>query len=438
MPGLPGRKSDHGGVSVAVSQRAVRSPGLHRALRNFCLGSFFALAAELESGADLPVSLEEHAGPGRPTLYEYRPLVGAFVEQRSGWLGTREDALAALAAIKDEPAAGIFARAHASERAGEDDALRRTILVPLLMRTAERCGGFDWDDEAFELAYGELEQSLFGRCRAYAAIAPLVGLTAGSEIDLGSGVRVRAAATGELSAHWPDAGKLLPRDFGREVDRTLVIEIERDLDAASPAVPDAPAEMARVVSALRLATPGAIAAGPVLFERLDWRPYNIRPVPPLAAQVPAGEATRLDPFRARLAAGLVQRLADGPIEGDLLEALERFELALFSRGPLRADELREALVVLLGGEDGPWAAAMRAAALLGENPRERAELAQALRGLIDGEGPGARAEDAIRRALVEMLLAESRESLVDALDDSLLGLRPRPQVTTAARVIAAG
>ena len=46
----------------------------------------------------MPVSLEEHGGVDRPTLYEYRPLVGAFVEVRAGWLGEREDALAALAA----------------------------------------------------------------------------------------------------------------------------------------------------------------------------------------------------------------------------------------------------------------------------------------------------------------------------------------------------
>jgi hypothetical protein len=421
-----------------VSQRPLRSPALYQALRNFCLGSFFALAAELEAGADLPVALEEHGGHNRPTLYEYRPLVGAFVEQRAGWLGTREDALAALAALKDEPAAGIFARAHASEKVGEDEALRRTVLVPILERTAERCGGFDWDDAAFELAYGELEESLFGERRLYCALAPLVGLSAGETIELGPGLRVRAAAGGELSASWPDAGRLLPRDFGREVDRTLVIEVERELDTASPTLPDAPGEVARTVSALRLATPGAIAAGPVIFERLDWRPYNVRPVPPLAAQVPAGEPTRLDPFRGRLAARLVRRLAEGPTEPDLLEALERFEIALFSRGPVRADELREALVSLLGGDDGAWAAAMRAASLLGESPRERADLLHGLQGLIDGDGPGAPAEDVVRRALVETLLADSRDALVGALDDALLGLRPHPQVTTAARVLAAG
>jgi len=421
-----------------VASRPVRAPALYRALRNFCLGSFFALAAELDAGADMPVALEEHGGPNRPTLYEYRPLVGGFVEQRSSWLGLREDATTALAALKDEPAAGIFARALASERVGEDEALRRTIVVPLLMRTAERCGGFDWEDGAFDHAYAELEASLFGDRRLYAALAPVVGVSAGGQIDLGRGLCVRLAATGEFTAHWPEATRLLPRDFGREVDRTLLLELERELDAGEPAVPDAPAELARAVSALRLAMPGPIAAGPVIFERLDWRPYDVRPMLPLAAQQPPGDPSRLDSFRGRLAAEIVRRLAEGPADADLLEALERYEIALFNRGPLRADELREALVTLLGGEDGSWAAAMRAAALLGETAPERAEIARALRALLDGDGPGARAEDAVRRALVEALLSESRESLVTALDDALLGLRPRPRVTTAARVLAAG
>jgi hypothetical protein len=404
--------------------QAVRSPSLLRALHAFCLGAFFELGAEIEAGADVPVSLEEHSAPNRPTLYEYRPLVGAFVEARGERLGRREDASVALAALKDEPAAGIFARAHAGERVGEDEALRRTVLVPLLVRTAEACGGFDWEDGAFERAYAELERSLFGATRSYAALAPLVGLTAGGTIELGRGLRVRPAATGELAASWPEATRLLPRDFGREVDRTLVLELERQLDGSACLVPETPAEFGRAITALRLATPGAIAAGPVLFARLDWRPYGVRPMPAVAAQLPPGEPTRLDPFRARLVAELQERIAAGA-DPDILEALDRWELALFHEGPVRADELREALESLLGCDEGPWAAAMRAAVLLGENGGEREELVTALRALLDGDGPGARAEDAVRRALVETLLHESRLGLVAGLDEVLLGLRPR-------------
>jgi hypothetical protein len=423
---------------VPVAAAVPRSASLFRALRAFCLGAFFDLGLELERGAEIPIALEEHAGPNRPTLYEYRPLVASFVEQRADRLGLRDDARDALIALKDEPAAGLFAHAHAEQRVGEDEALRRIILIPLLTATAEGCGGFDWDDAVFERAYAQLERLLFGERRAYVALAPLVGLTAGETVELGRGLRVRPAVSGELTASWPDAGRLLPKDFGREHDRTLVLELECQLDGAACQVPEAPLEIGLAVSALRLATPGAIAAGPVLFERLDWRPYGVRPVPPLAAQAPPGEATRLDAFRAPLARKLLERLAESPSDPDLLEALERWELALFHEGSVRADELREALEALFGCGEGPWAAAMRAAVLLGETARERGELLAAFRALVDGDGPGARAEDAVRRALVETLLHDSRLRLVAALDEALLGLRPRPQVTTTARVAATG
>jgi hypothetical protein len=415
---------------------APRSPSLARALRAFCLGAFFELGCELEGGAEVPVALAEHGRPDGPTLYEYRPLVGSFVETRAERLGRRDDAADALTVLKDEPAAGIFARAHVDERVGEDEALRRTILIPLLVKTAEGCGGFDWEDVAFERAYAELERVLFGDRRAYSAIAPLVGITAGGTVELARGLRVRAAAAGEFTASWPEAPRLLPRDFGREVDRTHVLELEWELDGAACQVPDAAAEMALAISALRLATPGAIAAGPVLFERLDWRPYGVRPVPPLAAQLPPGEPTRLDPFRAPLAVRIQERLAGGAGDPDLLEALERWELALFHDGPLRADELREALEALFGCDEGAWAAAMRTSVLLGETARERGDLLAVMRALLDGDGPGAKAEDLVRRALVETLLCDSRAELVVALDEALLGLRPRPQATTAARVAA--
>ena len=113
---------------------------------------------------------------------------------------------------------------------------------------------------------------------------------------------MRVAATGELAAMWPEAAGLLPRDFGREPDRICVLELERSLARGTSEAPDAPGELADAVTAIRLATSAPVAAGPVLFERLDWRPYGIRPVLPIAATAPPGEATRLDPFRASVAA----------------------------------------------------------------------------------------------------------------------------------------
>ena len=405
---------------------AVRAPHLHLTLRAFCLGAFVFLGRALEEGDDLPFAFEEHVQRGGPALYEYRPLVRTFVESRASALASREDARIALEELLREPAAAIFARAHAGSRPTEEQALFRTVLVSLLISTAEGCGGFDWDDVAFERAYAELEHSLFGAARAYAAVAPLVGISVITQVELGNGIRLRAAATGELAHHWPEAQGLLPPGFGREVDRYCVLELERGLEPGEEP-PDAPAELADAVSAIRLATAAPVAAGPVLFERLDWRPFGIRPVLPISATQPPGEASRLDSFRAELAAELLLKLGLADADAPLAEALDRWELSLFQNEPFRSEQLRGSLAGLLGET---WE--LRAAVLLGEESEERRAVHAALRALADGERASERAENAVRRALVATLRHGDRAALVRSLDDVLLGLRSAPRLAQSA------
>jgi hypothetical protein len=390
----------------------MRAPHLHDTLRRFCLGAFAVFTRDLEDGADLPFAFEEHGSYGRPTLYEYRPLVRGYVEARAERLFARVDVQDAVADLLREPAARIFAHAHEGDVRDERRAVYRSVLVPLLVRTAEGCGGFDWDDSAYARAYEELETSLYGEGHAYGAVAPLIGLSVGTQIELGDGIRVRVAATGELSSMWPEAAGLLPRDFGREPDRICVLELERPLAGGAAEVPDAPGELADAVTAIRLATAAPVAAGPVLFERLDWRPYGIRPVLPIAATAPPGEPTRLDPFRASVASDVRVRLGAADADASLGEALDRWELALFQSEPFRGEQLRHALEAALGEGDGVWAAAMRAAALLGTTPQERADLAEKLR------EPSC---ELLRRLLVAVLLHENRRALVGELDEVLLG-----------------
>jgi hypothetical protein len=408
-----------------VSGRVIRAPHLHQALRAFCLAAFAVAFRELDEGGDLPFAFEEHHGRGRPTLYEYRPLVRPFLEARAGRLAALVDAQTALAELEREPAAAIFAQAHADGRPSSRDALVMTVLLPLLEETAEACGGFDWSDEAFERAYARLEASLFGTQRAYGAIAPVVGLSTGALIDLGAGLRIRHVATGELAAHWPQARGLLPDGFEREPDRLCVLELEQPLPAGDAAPPDAPGELADAVTALRLASAGPIAAGPVLFERLDWRPYGIRPVLPIAATVPPGEPVRIDMVTADRASRLRERLTLADDDRDLGEALDRWELSLFQDDPFASEQLRGSLAAVLGAGDGLFAASLRAAALLGETPRERLDVLERLRLPARGDAASA-TEDLVRRTLVQVLEDGDRAKLVDALDESLLGLRPKP------------
>ena len=388
---------------------AVRAPNLYRSLRCFCLAGFSLLAGDTARGEDLPFAFEEHASRGSASLYEYRPLTRSYVDARAERLATLADAELSLEELRREPAAAIYAAAHGKSG---DASLLRTIVLPLLADVAEGCGGFDWSDEAFDRAYAGLERSLLGDRRTYAAIAPLVGLSVGSQV--------------ELAAHWPEANGLLPAEFGHAPDRLSVLELERTLLPSAAEPPDAPGELADAVSALRLATAAPVAAGPVLFERLDWRPLAIRPVLPIAAAEPRGEPTRLDSFRARLAADLLARLGSAEDDPELAEALDRWELSLFAEEPYRSEQLREALTALLGGSDGLWAASVRAAVLLGETGRDRAEQLERLRALARGEHVGRAAAEAVRKAVVETLAHGDRAALVTSLDDALLGVRPRP------------
>src|SRR4029077_5684211 len=148
-----------------------------------------------------------------------------------------------------------------------------------------------------------------------------------------------------------------------------------------------------------LAAGAPVAAGPLVLERLDQHPLGARPMLGIAATEPGGEATRLDAWRGRLAADLLERLAAS--EGDLAlgEALERWELALFESEPLRSVRLRESLAALLGGVDGLWAATMRAARLIGETSRDREVSIDGLRALARGERAQEETLDAMRRAL---------------------------------------
>jgi hypothetical protein len=397
----------------------VRAPHLYPLLRGFVLGSFVVLGRELEEGADLPMAFEEHVQRGGPSLYELKPLVRAFIEEREALLCGREDVRLAVEELRREPAAAIFARAHAGVRATEDDALFRTVLLGLLISTAEACGGFDWDDEAFERAYALLESSLFGEGRRYAAIAPLIGISAPKAFELAPGLVFRPFLQGELSAHWPESRGLLPAGFGREPDRWCVLEVRRELEPGEEP-PDAPAEMADAVSALRLTTAAAASAGPVLFETLDGRPFGIRPVLPIAATEPAGEPSRLDAFRAPIAAEVLAALGDADGDPELAEALDRWELSLFQSEPFRSEQLRGALRALLG-ETWP----MRSSVLLAEDPAERERVHDDLAALASGGTASPFAVDAGRRALVAVLRAGDRDRLVRSLDRELLGL-PRP------------
>ena len=158
---------------------------------------------------------------------------------------------------------------------------------------------------------------------------------------------MRRFVTGELATHWPESRGLLPRDFGRELDRSFVLELRRELDAGA-APPDAAGRARRRSQRAAPRDGGRVAAGPVMFETLDGRPFGIQPVLPIAATQPPGEPSRLDAFRAPIAVDVLAALGDADGDPELADALDRWELSLFQAEPFRSEQLRAALGSLLG------------------------------------------------------------------------------------------
>src|SRR3954469_7236150 len=113
---------------------AVRAPHLYQSLRAFCLAAF-----SVERGAELPFAFEEHPTREGPSLYEYRPLVRGFVESQAPSLRRLPGGRNGVDDRRREPAAAIFARAHADAGSTDEDALFRTSLLPMLCAVAERC-----------------------------------------------------------------------------------------------------------------------------------------------------------------------------------------------------------------------------------------------------------------------------------------------------------
>ena len=161
----------------------------------------------------------------------------------------------------------------------------------------------------------------------------------------------------------------------------------------------------------------ALSAGPVMFETLDGRPFGIQPVLPIAATEPPGEPSRLDAFRAPIAMDVLAALGQADGDPELAEALDRWELSLFQAEPFRSEQIRAALLSLLG-ESWP----MRACVLLAEDARSREELYAELTVLSTGDPATPAAIDAARRAVVAVLRSRDRDRLASELDRELLGL----------------
>jgi hypothetical protein len=430
---------------VSTASPIARRPAARRAVAFFVQSALRELQADVDRGQEVPFSLDaRRPDAAGPALYEYRPLFRAYIQARLAAIEALPDFDEAIASLADDPAVLAASRDHATGADRDAQAVRDAILVPLLVGVAERCGGFDFDDAVFDGIFDRMLADVAHERLSFTAFAPLTGVRGpDSPMDLGHGVIARRTPPSELADAWPECQGLLPDRFGIARDRLIGLELDLSMARGGDAEPpDAARRFARAVLALRLVHGGPIAAGPCVFERIDWSPRAVRTIAASVTQALPGEPARIDPQRLPLVRAMVDRIADAEVRGGALAiALARWAAASGAPVPAeRATGLVAAIEPLLGADNGgAYAVAMRAAALVGAGSTEREEIVRAVRDagrlarpdapLGDVERIAERVGDVARSVLVAALdQGGDAIRLAETLDAVLLGTRPRPQV----------
>ena len=281
-------------MTLLVPPSSVLRPELRRPLEHFVQAAFGMLALDVSSGQEVAFALGGGGGSAGPRLYDYRPLYRAYIEERADRLLDLADGRAALTALAGDPGVLAYAESHAPGSTRPAEALRRAVLVPLLVGVAERCDGFDFDVEAFDAVYGAVERGVTAKETRISAFTPLSGLLLSNPpADLGAGVTTRCASLGEIGARWPESPGLVPEGFGREPDELLYLELDLRVEKGERHS-DAAALAGHAVTALRLAT-GALRPGRTASVRGGRRRASQRAcAAAVAAAYPPGEPVRLD------------------------------------------------------------------------------------------------------------------------------------------------
>jgi hypothetical protein len=408
----------------------VHNQTLHASLEAFTADAAGQLAAETSGGAEIPFEVvETDRRRGRVPLYCYRPLTGAFINERLGLLSalpTYAPAARALAALDGLPAylrrrGATRLPAEPRERA---DAALRAFLAAVFAERSE----FGFDPDRFEGAYGELERSLYEGRSVTSVIAPLRGVALEhslGEVALADGlslVRGDALADAPAEAVWGMQG--IEGAEGEEPNVLVVLTASGDRQVSSP-VSSARARFRRILTALRLFDRGGYALGPLAWTRTDGGPWRAVPLgesgrPRLLTLISAEQEDELRAF-----CNLVARRA--PAAGEVAWALGRFEMGCERLAPFEG--LTDYLVALraLLEPEGPSSGRLagRLAAICAK-PEDRTAMAERTaraisleRAVISGVAPAEPGADALIDELAENLRALLRDVLCGHLDPDL-------------------
>ncbi len=383
------------------------------------------LHGEVAAGAEVPFELASQAGHrGQPSLYCYRALTGAFIDERQSdleRLPSHAEAAALLAAFDglDRYLAGAGVDVGRTQRRAR---VRAAIGILLEDVFAEQTD-FELHPERLRAALDRLEQSAFQSTSEVMLVATLHGLTIASpELQLTHGLTIahpgalRGAPEGALATDGEEAGEHL----------LVVLAVEH----ADPreAIAGGREVLRDLLRALRLFGDGRVTLGALAWARAGASAWN--PIALGAGGRPHGmlvvTAEQEDELRAFC--NLVSRRA--PHGNELAWSLRRFELGCERESAFEAlsDHLL-ALRALLEPE-GPSSGLLagRLAALCA-TPEQRAELTErtvqavALERTAIAGRPLERARDRdLAREISDHLRALLRDVICGHLTPDLVGL----------------
>jgi hypothetical protein len=390
----------------------VRNRQLHLALAAFAQEAAGELAAATAGGDEVGFELDVRGSRDAP-LYLYRPLTGAFIDERASLLGRLPAYVPALHALQGCGGldAYLVARGEVQvPRSAREQA--EEVLRLFLARCFAETTDFTLSTERLGAAMTELEDLVLDGRATTEVVVPVLGLAVASEVvALGEGLELLdAAAAGDLPAACA-AGTVA------RVTWDAAPGDETPLTRAQVA-------LRRMLVALRLYDAAAVALGPTGWSRTAGGPWQAWAVDAPAAvrgvlAVPPAQEDELRAF-----CSLVTRRT--PRAGELAWALRRFELA--AERPSAAEALTDVLLALralLADPDGTGPLADRVAVLCAV-PENRATVENAVRqavalerAVVAGVGPQPEALTGVVDELSGFLRALLRDVLCGHLDPDL-------------------
>lgn len=410
----------------------MRNRQLRATLAAFAEEAAWQLSSDMADGHELPFEVTESAASrSQPTLYCYRPLTAAFIDERRSILARLETYLPAVHALQAVGGLDGYLQSRVAQGIPRDARERAELaLRAFLGRVFEDSSDFVLSVERLDRAYRELEEIVHEGVAETVLVCAVLGLELESgEVAMGDSLTLMRAEVLEDG----------PADAVRgDGARTLaVLRWDGSLGAGGDDLPHhepGRRRLARLVAALRLFDGAGAALSPVGWLRVAGGPWQVVSLGPAAGGsvrgrvlVTAGQEDELRAF-----CNLVGRRM--PHAGELAWALRRFELGC-TRGR-DDDALSDHLMALraLLEPEGPQSGRLpgRLAALCAR-PEQRADFTARIahivrleRSLITGAGvPEDETITALCLELAGHLRAVLRDVLCGHLDPDLRGIADR-------------